>query len=155
MCHQQMGWRPSVSDSEQFPFVPHPLLPLPSVSEADRHPLPGDLPSFLEFSMNFSVQRNACIWTSFPLLQNDRDEICLTCVLQVISKHHSFWHSTCAQWRSAYFCSLCWGVQRRHFPRTSGRNVCHESQQQQQQQQKKNPGVCFNKIYRPLLFSLS
>lgn len=28
--------------------------------------------------MNFSVQRNACIWTSFPLLQNDRDSICLT-----------------------------------------------------------------------------
>lgn len=150
-----MGWRPSVSDSAICPlfltlcFSFHLFLKQAGTHSRKFSLAPWVLHEFFcsEECLNMDLFSSSAEWLRLDLLD-------FSCVLQVISKHNSFWHSTCAQWRSAYFCSLCWGMQGRHFPRTSGWNVYHESLQQQQQQQR-NPEVCFNKIYRPLSFSLS
>lgn len=136
-------------------FVLHPLLLLPSLSKADRHPVlclgcgslpykssPRSLTSpwfFLsEECLNMDFSSSSSEWLRLDLPD-------FSCIFQVVSKHHNAWHSMSSKWRSAYFLSLCWGMQRRHFHGTSGWNGYHEPQQLQQLQ---NPGVCFDKIYR-------
>lgn len=49
-----------------------------------------------EECLNMDLFSSSAEWLRLNLLD-------FSCVLQVISKHHSFWHSTCAQWRSTYF----------------------------------------------------
>lgn len=122
MRHQQMLWRPSASDSEQVvPFFLTLCFPFHLfLKQAGTHFL-EICPSSLELSMNFSVQRNACIagYLFFLFCGNDRGRFAwlFSCVLQVTLAYlKSFGHSTCTQWRPAYFCSFCWGTQRETLP---------------------------------------